>query len=202
MARGWRGSPPVDDAEARDRIISAAMRCVDRYGITKTGLSDVAAELGVTRQTVYRLYASTDDLLIAVAQASVESYLDRLAAHVAGLTDPAAAVVEGIAFTVEQLPREKIIGPVLMSSHADAALRGVTSEQAILFARAMLARMDVDWADAGFDDRSMDGLAEFGLRMLQSLVLDPRQERSSQDLREFLTRWLAPAIGATLHQSG
>ena len=97
MARGWRGNPPGDDDEARQRIIDAAMRCIDLYGPHKTGLSDVAAELGITRQTVYRLYPSTDDLLLAVATEAVDVYLDRLAAHVAELTDPGDAVVESIA---------------------------------------------------------------------------------------------------------
>jgi hypothetical protein len=60
--RGWQGNPPADDAEARERIITAAMRCLDRYGPTKTGLSDVATELGVTRQTVYRYLRTLQSL--------------------------------------------------------------------------------------------------------------------------------------------
>ena len=65
---GWRGDPPGSEAEARERIVGAAMRCVDRYGPEKTGLSDVAHELGVTRQTVYRYVTGTDDLLAAAAE--------------------------------------------------------------------------------------------------------------------------------------
>ena len=47
------------EAEARERIVGAAMRCVDRYEPGKTGLSDVAHELGMTWQTVYRYFAGT-----------------------------------------------------------------------------------------------------------------------------------------------
>ena len=83
---GWRGSPPRDDAEARERIIGAAMRCIDRYG-SRTRLADVAKELGVTRQTVYFYFAGTEELLVATAQQAVGGFLDALAAHVAPLEE-------------------------------------------------------------------------------------------------------------------
>jgi AcrR family transcriptional regulator len=194
VPRGWGGNPPADDDEARERIVGAAMRCIDRYGPIKTGLSDVATELGVTRQTVYRLYASTDDLLFAVAAAAADSYLDRLAARVSGLTDPADAVVEGIAFTFERLPKERFLGLLLTTGRSEAFLKGVTSAHSIEFGRGMLHRMDVDWEAHGYDEASMTGLAEFGLRMLQSLVLDPPPAKA--DVRRFLRRWVAPAVAA------
>ena len=196
MARGWGGDPPRDDDEARERILDAAMRCIDRYGPEKTGLSDVAAELGVTRQTVYRLFSGTDDLLLAVAAAAAEQYLDRLAAHVAGIADPGEAVIEGIAFTIERLPEERFLGILLTTGRAEAFLKRVTSDSAIEFSRSMLERMDVDWAANGYDDAELDGLAQFGLRVLQSLVLDPPARTTGAELRAFLRRWVAPAIAA------
>jgi AcrR family transcriptional regulator len=197
VPRGWRGDPPRDDEEARERVIDATMRCIDRYGPTKTGLSDVATELGVTRQTVYRLYPSTDKLLIAVAEAAADNYLDRLAAHLAGLTDPADAVIEAMAFTLERLPNERFLGLLLTTGHSDTFLKGVTSPEAMAFGRAMLARMDVDWAAWGYDDpHELEELVEFCLRQFQSLVLEPPSARSGSRLRGFLRRWVAPAVRA------
>ncbi|MGH3474563.1 MAG: TetR/AcrR family transcriptional regulator, partial [Aeromicrobium sp.] len=66
---GWQGNPPRTEDEARQRIIAATTSCVERLGSTKTTVSEVAAELGVTRQTVYRYYPSHAELLGAVAQA-------------------------------------------------------------------------------------------------------------------------------------
>jgi AcrR family transcriptional regulator len=194
VARGWRGDPPRDDEEARQRIIGAAMRCIDLYGAHKTGLSDVAAELGVTRQTVYRLYPSTDELFAAVGMAAAGSYLDRLAAHVADLSDPADIVVEALAYTYEQVPRERFLGLLLTTGRAEVFLKRVTSPEAMAFGRSMLARLQVDWTALGFDADELDGLVEFGQRILQSLVLDPPTSRSPAQLRSFLRRWLAPAV--------
>lgn len=198
MPRGWRGDPPRDDDEARERIIDAAMRCIARHGPEKTGLSDVAAELGITRQTVYRHFAGTDELLLAVAFAGADSFLDRLAAHTAALTDPAEAVVEGIARTLERLPREPFIGLLLATGRSDVFVKGVTSPSSMRFARAMLERMHVDWEAYGYDDAGLDELAEFGLRILQSLVLDPPRTRRPSELRGYLRRWVAPAVRASV----
>jgi AcrR family transcriptional regulator len=196
VARGWRGDPPTDDDEARERVIDAAMRCIDRHGPQKTGLSDVAAELGVTRQTVYRLFPSTDDLLFAVAVAATDGFLDRLAGRVAEFSDPADAVVEGIAYTFERLPRERFLGLLLTTGRSDAFLKRVTSPEAMAFGRSMMERMDVDWEAFGYNEADRDGLVEFGLRILQSLVLDPPARRSPAELRAFLHRWVAPAVAS------
>ena len=192
---GWRGDPPGSEAEARERIVGAATRCVDRYGPAKTGLSDVAAELGVTRQTVYRYFASTDDLLAAVARSAADSYLDRLARHLAQVTDPVDVVVEALAFTVERLPEERYLSVLLTPGRSGRFFAGVTSPEAIEFARSLLERTAVDWEKAGYGHAELDELAEFALRVLLSLILDPgTPRRSGSALRGFLRRWAGPAI--------
>ena len=42
----WAGAPPADENEARQRIMDAAVRCVQRFGLAKTSLGDIAAEAG------------------------------------------------------------------------------------------------------------------------------------------------------------
>ena len=195
---GWRGDPPGSEAEARERIVGAAARCVDRYGPGKTGLSDVAAELGVTRQTVYRYFASTDDLLAAVARSAADSYLNGLAQHLAQVTDPVEVVVEALAFTIERLPEERYLGVLLTPGRSGQFFAGVTSPEAIEFARSLLERTAVDWQKAGYgraELAELDELGEFTLRVLQSLILDPgTPRRSGSALRRFLRRWVGPAI--------
>ena len=192
---GWRGSPPSSDTEARERIIAAAIGCVDRYGPHKTGLSDVAAELGVTRQTVYRYFANTEELLSAVGHAAAHGYLDRLAAHVRRITDPADCLVEAIAYTLEHIPTERYVGLLLATGHPDTFLKQLMSPEAFTFTRAMLTRAVIDRYALGYDDAELDGLVEFTLRILQSFVMDPGPRRRSRtELRAFLHRWIAPAI--------
>jgi AcrR family transcriptional regulator len=55
-------SASTDDA--RERILAAAERCIDRHGIRKTTMDDVASEVGLSRPSVYRYFADRDDLLV------------------------------------------------------------------------------------------------------------------------------------------
>ena len=80
---GWQGNPPGTEDEARRRIVEATTACLDRAGLAKTSLSDVAAEAGVTRQTVYRYFPSLKDILRAVALAGVEEFAGRMERHLA-----------------------------------------------------------------------------------------------------------------------
>ncbi|RMI32134.1 TetR/AcrR family transcriptional regulator [Nocardia stercoris] len=193
---GWSGSVPADDAEAVDRIVAAARRAIDRSG-TEFSVAEVARDLGVTRQTVYRYFPSVEALLTATAVAQTGHFLDVLAEHLREIRDPATAVVEGIAYTLERLPHEKYLNLLLTPGRASAFSAGVTSDTALAFGRTMLHRYAVDWAAAGIDP---DELTEHMLRIVQSFVIDPgRPPRRGEDLRAYLRTWVAPALLAPGH---
>jgi AcrR family transcriptional regulator len=190
---GWSGDIPVDDDEAVRRIVGAARAAIDTRGTVS--VSEVATELGITRQTVYRYFPTLDALLAGTAMSAVGGFLDRLAADLQSITDPTTAVVEGIAYTLEQLPGDRYLGLVMEPGRASAFAAGVTSEESISFGRSILERFNVDWAAAGFSGQRLDELVEFMLRTLQSFILDPGGPgRHGTELRGFLHRWVAPAI--------
>ncbi len=191
---GWSGSAPASDEEAVNRILDAAGKAIDARG-ADFSISDVARTLGVTRQTVYRYFPSTDALLQASAQRAATDFLDRLAEHLQGLTDPVEAVAEGIATALEWIPKDKHIGLLLMPGRASTFSQTVTSDEALLFANSILRRFDVDWAGLGFTDDELSELAEHLLRIIQSFVIDPgRPPRQGLELRDYLRRWVGAAL--------
>ncbi len=190
---GWSGDIPADDDEAARRIIDAARRGIDDHGTVS--VSEVAQSLGVTRQTVYRYFPTHEVLLAATALSAVGAFLDRLAAQLGSITDPTDAVVEGIAYTLEALPDDRYLRLVMQPGKASAFAAGMTSDLAIGFGRSILERFQVDWAAAGFDGTMLDELVELMLRTLQSFIVDPGgTARRGEELREFLRRWIAPAV--------
>ena len=196
---GWAGSAPASDDEAVARILAAAGKAIDERG-AEISIADVARTLGVTRQTVYRYFPSTDALLVAAAVHAADDFLERLADHLRGITDPLEAVTEAIVTALEWLPKDKHIGLLVVPGRADAHTESVTSDVALRFANAMVRRFDVDWAARGFTDDELDELSEHLLRIIQSFVIDPgRPPRTGQALRDYLRRWVA---GAVLPQSG
>lgn len=194
---GWSGNPPANDDEAVRRILDATRACIDRDG-ADTGIVDVARELGVTRQTVYRYYRTTDDLLTATAFDATASFLGRIEAHLhARSWTPAEAVVEGIAFTLEELPREPYLGLLLSPGKFSVFNQDFTSETAMALGRAMIERFPVDWSAQGYTSADLDQLVEQMLRMTQSLFEHPgTPPRTGTELRAYLSRWFAPAVAA------
>ena len=55
---------------------------------------------------------------------------------------------------------------------------------------------------SGLSVRERDELAEILLRLLNSFLADPGPERSEDELRKFLFRWLVPLIEENLRRSG
>jgi AcrR family transcriptional regulator len=191
---GWSGATPATDEEAVARILDAAGKAIDARG-ADFSITDVARTLGVTRQTVYRYFPSTDALLQASAQRAATGFLDRLADHLQGVNDPEDAVAEGIATALEWLPQDKNMGLLLGPGRASAFSQTVTSDVALAFANSMLRRFDVDWAGLGFADGDLDELAEHLLRIIQSFVIDPgRPPRRGTELRNYLRRWVGAAL--------
>jgi AcrR family transcriptional regulator len=193
---GWAGSAPASDQQAIARVLAAAGEVIDSHG-TDFSIADVARTLGVTRQTVYRYFPSTDALLAAAATRAASGFLDQLSEQVAGITSPADAAVEAVASTLEWLPEDNRMGLLFSSERANAFSADVTSDVAVSFARTMLDRFEVDWAACGFGDDDLTELAEHLLRIIQSFVIDPgRPPRRGAELRTYLRRWVAPAVVA------
>jgi AcrR family transcriptional regulator len=193
---GWSGAAPASDDEAIARILDAASKAIDVKG-ADFSISDVARALGVTRQTVYRYFPSTDALLVAAAVHAADDFANRLEAHLRGIIDPVEAVTEGIATALEWLPKDKHLGLLIVPGRPNPHIESVTGDVALDFGHSMVRRFDVDWAALGYTEDDLDELAEHLLRIIQSFVTDPgRPPRTGVKLREYLRRWVGSAVRA------
>ncbi len=197
---GWAGQPPRDGAEARRRILRAARARLAASGSTTT--AQVAEILGVTRQTVYRYFASTEELLNAAAMDAVSDLVSQLAEHVNSHVsdtggDAGDAVVEVVAFVYEHLRDDPALNHLIAPGRISSTISGLTAPTSITLGRTLLAGFPIDWEDAGLHGDLQRELVEHLLRVLQSLVLDPGEpQRTAAELRAYLQRWVAPALRA------
>src|ERR1700753_3131663 len=98
--RGWRGTPPADDAEARKRIIDATLKCVERRGPSATTVTDVADAVGITRRAAYRSFSSTEELFTAAAAVALDGWTKRIGELTAAMSDPTELLVEAVAHLI------------------------------------------------------------------------------------------------------
>ncbi|GAB93253.1 TetR/AcrR family transcriptional regulator [Gordonia rhizosphera] len=192
---GWGGNVPVDDEEAVRRILDATREAIDRQG-PSVSLADVARALGVTRQTIYRYFRGTDELLSATAHDATDDFLDRVMQRLRGISEPDRATVEAVLAVLDELGNDRYVGLLLAEERLSLpAVGDVTSEMAHRLAGTMVERLDVDWAGRGFSEADLDDVIDIVLRTVQSLVLDPgTPRRSEEELRRFVDRWMGAAV--------
>lgn len=193
---GWQGNPPGTEDEARRRIVDAATACLDRVGLAKTSLSDIAAEAGVTRQTVYRYFPRLADILRAVALAGVEEFAERMERHLAAFHSAEEAAVESVVFAVRTVPGEPYLGLLLEAGEADVFTVEVTSPAAFALGARILRNVPVDWAAVGVTtEEDLQGLAEILMRLFLSFLQHPSTPARTDDrLRALVRRWIGPAL--------
>ncbi|WP_031468852.1 TetR/AcrR family transcriptional regulator [Sciscionella sediminilitoris] len=89
-------------ARKRESIIAAALRLVEREGVSKVTHRAVAAEAGVPSGSVSYYFATLDDLLIAALTSATEDYTDRLRE----LTEQTGDQLEALAQLIAECPTE------------------------------------------------------------------------------------------------
>jgi AcrR family transcriptional regulator len=193
-SHGWSGHTPTSDEEAVNRILDAVDSLMAEGG-SAIRISDLARILGVSRQTIYRYFPGAEALVVGSQMRAANGFLDRLADHLRGWTNPAAAVVEGVAFAAEEFADDPLMARVLETRLPGGTSASFTAGAAIGLGREMFRRYDVDWASHGFDQAAIDDLIELAVRTLQSVLLDPPERPFNPvELRSLLGRWLGPAV--------
>ena len=94
--------------DARERILAAAERCIDRHGIRKTTMDDVAGEVGLSRPSVYRYFADRDDLLIELITRHARALLGRARKSISRQSSLPDQLVQIVLYTAEHGRRDPL----------------------------------------------------------------------------------------------
>jgi AcrR family transcriptional regulator len=115
IGRGWRMSRSA--AQTREHVLGVAHELFYWHGIRATGVDRVAAEAGVAPTTLYRLFASKDDLVAAYIERAGQLYRAWFdAAAAAGGPDPRTAILAVFDALGEQVQPQHCRGcPFLMA---------------------------------------------------------------------------------------
>jgi AcrR family transcriptional regulator len=100
--------PPRPDP-GLDRLLDGTERCLARYGIRRTSMTDIAREMHVARTTLYRQVSSVEEAVALVASRQLHRVADDLVAH---LSAPGGASAEGFVGAVAATVRFARSNPV------------------------------------------------------------------------------------------
>jgi AcrR family transcriptional regulator len=121
---------PGDPLSLHDRILAASYRCVERFGMGKTTIDDIAKESGVSRATIYRQFpGGRDELLLETVGWELSNYFTRLADHVRDAPTLAELLRRGLAFAHRSVAEHLVLRKI-MDTEPERLLPLITTESA------------------------------------------------------------------------
>jgi AcrR family transcriptional regulator len=161
---------PAPVGDTRTRILEAAVACIERWGLAKTTLEDVATEAGLSRATLYRWFAGGRDQLITETVAwETARFMTQLAEAIAPEPDLESKLVEGLVFG-HQAVRDHLLLQRILNSEPELFLTEFHSSVPALdqLARAYIVeQLSHERLRAGVD---VDRAAEYVARLFLSYL--------------------------------
>lgn len=188
-----------DEKPMRERIIESAERCFRRFGVGKTTIEDIAAEVGVSRATIYRyIEGGREEIVLAVlleeSQRQMLELIERFQ-DVEGLTQSMTAIMVEVVFINrenEQLATlfnaESLgIGSALPGA-TDLLLNGTLE----LLGPFLQAGREAGELRSDLTDREV---AEYLLRVVMSLLsFEGDAGKSRKSVRRYLETLIMPTL--------
>jgi AcrR family transcriptional regulator len=165
----------------RERILGATLACVERWGLVKTSIEDVAREAGLSRATVYRHFpGGREELVRATVEWEVDRFFRRLEARIAEQPDLASKLRVGLVFGRRAIGEHRLLQRVLRTE-PEALLEELsqvvpTIEQ--LIRAYLLALLRTERLQLGVD---VGAAADYLARMFLSYLGSPGQWDLSDD---------------------
>ena len=157
--------------DVRTRILRAAVRCVGRYGLSKTSLEDVAREAEIGRATVYRYFEGGRDQLIAeTIEFEVATFFRELAREVDDAPDFPTRLERGLLFAHRAVLDHDVLQKVLDTEPERLLPHFTTAGPLILLALAAYVEpllADLELRDGMTPAEGADWLA----RMVLSFII-------------------------------
>ncbi len=169
-------------------------RCRDRWGIAKLTIDDIAAESGVSRATIYRMFPGGKDVLFeALRVRELEGFFTVLRAQVEGADSLEDLLVRAVVVATRELRADDHLA-VMLASEPGTVLGELTVEgvpRIIRFATAFL----VPLAEPYLDRRRARTVIDVLARLTISYFLAPSDEVDLGDeasARSFILPLLIP----------
>jgi AcrR family transcriptional regulator len=181
---------------SEDRVLDAAKRCCERWGMAKVTVDDIAAEARISRATLYRLFPGGKEVLYeALRRRDSNDFFIELQAHVATVDSLEELLVRIVVEATRQLRSDEHLQVMLASRPGEVAMTLNFDGLPVIFetATAYLTPLVAGWIG---EDRAAE-LAELLSRLVVSYFLTPSRFvdfGESASARRFIRNHVLPAF--------
>ena len=173
--------------------MDAAIACLQRWGLEKTGVADIASEAGVTKPTIYAYFESRDHLLQSALQRAGAKLGDRILDEAQRFDDPGEQLAEAVIVCLRLIPSEPGLAVNTRAEAEGFGVRGAFRSESLQVTSGIIRELFRGRPDLLED---VDELAEVLIRwMLSLLIVEGPVARDENELRAFLHRRMIPGLG-------
>ena len=203
------------EQSTRDRILDASVEAVSLYGLAKLSMSDVASRAQVSRPTLYKYFASKDELVGAAVGREAEVLVGRVLAAAAGHEDVTESIRASLVAALE-LTREHPLLDRIIRTEPESLLPYLTTDRVdgdggrggaavLLFVRTATESIIRERLGAQLDEVTVRRLADMVARLLVSYAIsapdDPPEVVASVMARILVDGALSGVASAEVHES-
>ncbi|MGH2690958.1 MAG: TetR/AcrR family transcriptional regulator [Actinomycetota bacterium] len=173
----------VRAAETRERIVDAAFQAVERFGLSRFTMDDVARIAGVSRQSVYRYFDSKDALIVALVYREEEAFIDGVRDAHSRHEQLEDAMREAILFCLRTARAHPLLDR-LLESEPDALLPFLTTRGGGVIGRARAVIEELASERNDMDPELVHRAADLAVRAIVSYTLTPSDDPPEDVARE------------------
>ncbi|MEV1295289.1 TetR/AcrR family transcriptional regulator [Pseudonocardia sp. NPDC049635] len=195
------GRDPESAGATADRVLSAARRVVEDFGLRRFTMDQVARRGRVSRMTVYRHYPRKDELIHALLMAELRRFTAEADAILDAEPTVDGKLAAGVRFCVERLRRHAVLTrllrtePGVLLPHLTTAGGPVIAAATEWISRHV--RNEIGAAGLQVPSEHVQPVAELLVRLVVSLVLNPTSTLdldSDEGWERVRTLYLAPFL--------
>jgi TetR/AcrR family transcriptional regulator, repressor for uid operon len=194
----------ADDAdEITTRVLDGAYEQFCQIGIRRSTIQDVAHRAGVSRITVYRRFATKDELVEQVVRREFRRYFDQFLLDIQQARTVADRIVLGFASSLRAIRRNPLIGG-LMAVEPDVLvpyLAGGDGRMLAAVQRFVAGQLRLEQRAGNVSaEVNVELVAELMARVSASFLLTPSHVVDPDDdeqMRALARQFLVPMLGQT-----
>lgn len=178
---------------SKQKILDATLGLIAEGGFEDVTIAAAARAAGVTRQTVYSIFTTREDMISEAMVGLVVDVIGGIREKADQAETPSEFVVETIVAARNLIRREPVLNSLLRSGNANPLFDADMMDRAEPVVRQFLDGYIE--RNPGFDATRFDGIESMLVRNGLSVVLfDDDRIRDDDGLRAYLVRWLVPLL--------
>ena len=181
----------ADDTPVPERLLDAALEVAAMHGLTRLSVGDVAKRAGLSRPTLYKHFASRDELMSQMVLREAGRIVEQVIAAAERHDDPFESLHDAIWTALHVLRGHPLLDRLLATEPEALLPLLIDGRTSVLDAVQDVARQVIDRRDLGIGETQSRAGADLLSRMLVSYAVRP------PDLEpEVIAQFLSTAVVA------